>query len=666
MSSKGWSFSRLQISPPRSLRLQTEGEPPTLPFFEPHSAVVHRPSLIPTSLCLLGIPAEVRDQIWEFILADIHSDQKGVWYDRPSTDYDGLPLVCRQIYHEISNYWRRLIVTQHRLYDFLGQSFSLSKLQGFKSLSIEIPFNMPSEFFINTASMLRYLAHFLEHLSIFFIGQDAYGTKTFLHGCGNKFANSELKKLPIDGQGFKERNVLINALSHLRNLRSLAIHNPNMPLLQSHIILHKPALEKLYIESDPRSSLHIPWRFQNCGRGLLIPVTERFPPVKELHISANAAIMSVQVVSKLNTRLEKLTWICSDISRQAGSMSQDYLRDTDIILNGLRSNTKSIHTLRICIEGAIYESLHAYGVLIGSFKAHLPHLASLRNLELHIWSKSPWLGEEVIYSLPAGLERLYLSERLIDLGDLLYTIEDIYFGVYDLGEQRCAINTTDELTRADTIPLRTGALKFVNYQYLTDAGKRMKVTEVEDRTLQTDSNVKPRSPDTVGKGSSDKISEDIESNPSEDDNNINKTVPPDEARRMALLKVNARLLDRSRNRCLAASPCPEVEIDINSHSQGGAKSDSPIAEEEDPKASEQHPEIEAAVKKLKAPTLGEVRTNATLLRFGGFQDNTEYFGDERGAEEFFKKEKAAKAEDLEIRTYPVVVEVGLKEHWMCA
>ena len=669
-SSNGWSFSKLDFQPRvKTLRqaARVTIEPPILPYFEPRSAIVRRPTYQSNGLTLLSIPLEVRDHIWEIVHEDIRqSAEKQAWHARPATAYDSLQLVCRQIYYEILHYWRRSIITRHRLNHFLDQPFSITKLQQFQSLTVEVPYNMPADFFFDMNAMLRYVAPFLQHLNIFFVGQDAYGTLTLIHGCANKDTDSHLQKLPCDGQGFKERHVFINALAWLTRLRSLSIHNANLPLLQSHIIRNKPYLSKLYIESDPRSSVHVPWKAKNCGEGLMVPCTENFPPVKELCISANATLISVQVVSKLDWTLEKLTWICPDASRQTGSLPQDYLRDTDIILSNLHSNGEELRTLRICIEFAIYESIYAYGQAIGSFKAHLPYLR-IRNLELHLWSKSPWLGIEIMESLPKSLERLYVSDRLIDTDKLLYEVDKRYFCDPRDKEGFCftedpelltVIRSRTELARTDYLPLKNGNLTFINHQRTTTDDKVVKIVETCDKLVEVDDLIEDDMTETEvdiddafsvcidPKG----LTGDLEPDP----------ITTDELCRLALLKLNGRLLDRARNRHLAGF---EPGKPIPNYSKLTADSGTTAPDQKS--LSTAHIAIIAAVAKLKPPSKGEVRTNATFLQMSDLKDDHDYFGMEKGAEEVFSREQVTRIDDVEPRTYPIEMLVGEKEHWMC-
>lgn len=352
----------------------------------------------------------------------------------------------------------------------------------------------------------------------------------------------------------------------------------------------------------------------NCRHGdigdLIRAPSRDFPPVRILEISANAALTSLQVASKCMATLEHLTWVVPDLSRQAGSMRMDWNGDTSALLANLRRNAKRLHTLRICIEGTTYEGHHSYGNLMGSFREHVPHLSSLRKFELHITSKSPWMGLEFMEALPSTVERIYVSDTLTYPDALLDFVTWRYkshlvdgpesrlgsrktppSGPVDEEEQHHTI-VGEGLSRKDFIRMNTGRLGFLGYEY--------------DGSLST-------------------------------------------KQKFRLLKLNGLLLDRELNKHLA----PLHGKHIPARGLREVKNDEQIDEM-----------FSKAGTKLYKPTYGEVQTNISELRMSGFKEDPEYFGTEMDAEQVFAAERVANHSDLAERKYPVEIVAVKEDHWM--
>lgn len=256
--SQSWSFQKLLPVKPEPL---LKAYAPSPPSFSPQQATVGLPEKQYPVFHLLGAPLEIRRQVWQAITQDVLQNPSGKWFAKPTTEYDNLLLVCRQLFHEITaEYWPLAVVTPNRTPAFLGQTLSFSRLAGFRFLSIQVPFNFGD--YGHLACALLKLAPYMQELRLFFCGSDNYGFQTRLHGCGNlqPGAASTSQKLLIDGQDWRRRLPLMKSLASLRQLRSLVLSNINMPLLQSVLMLHKPKLEKLHISADPRTTLHLQYK----------------------------------------------------------------------------------------------------------------------------------------------------------------------------------------------------------------------------------------------------------------------------------------------------------------------------------------------------------------------------------------------------------------------
>jgi hypothetical protein len=532
-----WSFNlldfpRLPIQPPCGVKsssvsvvsASTSRHQGGRTASSPRRTSVGQPAVTYGRLHLLGLPGEVRLAIWRAIHYDILLGSEEVWFKQPSTAWDGLQLTCTQIQIEIADFWPCTIIPQAKVDKAFSQVLSIELLSNFRRLSLELPFNKGRGFFESLALIICGLAPVLEDLRLFFIGQDKFSVKTFVHGCGSRRQSKETSstKLTVEGQYQHELQPIFFTLYFLERLRTLVINNANYPLLQSMIIKHKLQLEYLHISTDPRSILHTKHDLEGKQQ-LVLPPNEGYPPVKVLHISANAAITALQVAAKVSRTLEEVNWTLPDVSRQW--CAWNWLEQTTALLDHFGTYASKLRTLRICLHAQIYEAHHSEASLIGGLKDHLPRLTCLEILELHIDSRADFSGQEIIFAIPDSLKRLYVSEKLISaqkLEDLItkrylwsnskikptnpfegWTLETLVIndnggwpvtsqneasqnarfvprivkkhdttreGHWRKRKGRWVFVRTDEIigeirTRADHIPYRHGKLGFIGYEY---------------------------------------------------------------------------------------------------------------------------------------------------------------------------------------------------------
>ena len=355
-------------------------------------------------------------------------------------------------------------------------------------------------------------------------------------------------------------------------------------------------------------------------RCLITPPTKDFPPVKVLHISTNSALSALQVATKLSFTLEELNWTVPDASRQRRHWP--FLRDTATLLENLRRSAKKLRVLRICMEAPICEGNDEYGRVMGAFSLHLRHITSLEVLELHICSKSPYFGQEVIDALPCSLTRFYTSDKLISAETLAASISRRYLnGVYLASDETVRpangmhvgirtprmlkLGTKDEFecqigeekNRLDYIPLGTGKLGFIGFEHA---------------------------------GSSEAA--------------------------MTLLRLNARLLDRQRNLHLVAydggyqiSP-RVINLSANQDNYGG-----PIMV---PNRQSRNGDDVAS------GAAGVNTSHEEETKEGEMVDMEWYFGKELKAQVWFEQEPVTTVDDVVDRTWPEDVMVQESEHWM--
>lgn len=469
-----WSSQKCQSQP------RCDESQPLQPYFKPRPASIAPSSVSYRGPHFLAIPTELRQEIWRTVQHDVTEWPVYAWHEVPYTAYDGLLLTCRQIYYEVSVLWFLVITSRHKMTRFIEQPYSQTQMRALKRLSLEIPFDAEPSYFRAIAKMfsLHRFAEVLEHLQIFFVGRDKFGIHTFVHGCGlyDPSPTTTSSKLAIEGQGHWERQPIFIALCSLFNLRSLVLRNCQYPIQQMMLLHNKRRLTRLHITTDPRSTLHQECQFFSHPH-LIFPPTAYFPPVRALEISANATLTSLQVASKLASRLEQLSWIVPDPSRQSGKFGGTWYRDTGILLDSLCRYSPNLKILRICVEGSFYEGHKHYGELINAFRMYLARLRSLDTFEIHLTSRSPWLGSEIIHALPSTVKYLYVSDNLISIPNLVRVIagrfiDDIGDDIHSAITTKTANPETDELittgddpARKDGFKIRVGRLSFVTTEY---------------------------------------------------------------------------------------------------------------------------------------------------------------------------------------------------------
>ncbi|KAK5063071.1 hypothetical protein LTR84_005147 [Exophiala bonariae] len=562
---------------------------------------------------LLTIPQEIRDRIYEAVREDIASQDPPKLSQRPSTGFEGLRQVNRQLYHEVPRVLGTPIVPQKAVQAFLNRPISShSAWDNFRALYIEVPHNSDAETFQRLGYALKQVSYELHDLRIYGVGKDAHGkhTSSQTKACGklDTFVLPHQANLAVSGQKWRLKLPLINAIQHLTRLRTLVVDNLNAPLLMAHTVAHKPYLESLCISTDHRSTLHRDYSTDVTAMrmlgSLLSPVHEPLLNMKELHLTLNGTDHVLSIICLSEGTLEKLTVIVPDRSKQSACRRQsNWILDLARILSRL-SNLVRLHTLKICLHEAIYENSWEVGEMIGAFRQNLHLALALRNLELHMNLESPLIAPDIIYALPSSLERIYLSDTffsgcrtaLIQLNELVANQARIT--CFDLKDDRHHQLIGEDLTRNDRFEFSRSALCFIGYEYSTnwEPGARREQEEQENN----------------------------------------------------LLRLNGALLDRKRNKhliCLKGSRIPPFHNKV--------------------KASRE--EFDAAVTaamaaKLDAPMFDEIPEQHV------FATEHKYFGNEETAEEVFHWEQVARVEDLPPFTYPTFEDVSddfnHANHWI--
>ncbi|KAK4946950.1 hypothetical protein LTR10_014092 [Elasticomyces elasticus] len=448
--------------------------------FRSQSATVAPGTVSYTQTHLLGIAQEIRDKILLHVDQDTFNRRREGLGAHPTTGYEALPLVCRQLYHETaaSGAWARSvrIVHHNELMQFgswiINNNHHLTKL---RSLTFEIPHNSPPDHFSFYARLLSAESlSGLEELKIFGVGPDQYNTMTssMAHPCGKhdiSLTMTSTKKLPSTGQGWQHRFALLNSLQCLTKLKALTLENLNMPISQAHALKNKPRLERLRIGADPRSALHCDYLNYFPIAIFTWPKWLGAPPIKELEIDSNGIMTAANTMSRIAPTLEKVSLVIPNNFFQTSLERFDFLVQGANILESLLRDTKKLQVLKLCVHGAIYETSNTFANFMGVFKECLPRLRKLKTLELHIHSESPWLAQEFLHAIPKTVERLYLTDTLVKRDTRkLFTILNEENGhlINEPPEDDKEFNfdVAKELNRKDCIPFNT-KLGFVGYEF---------------------------------------------------------------------------------------------------------------------------------------------------------------------------------------------------------
>lgn len=674
---------------------------------------------------ILDLPVEVRQVIWHAIYYDIQLDTENRSYKPPTTPWDGLQLTCHLICDEIADFWPRTIVTQSKIDSFIAKPLgtSIGRLMTLRRLSLEVPFNMSHEYYGDLALCVAKFSVCLKDLRIFFAGHDQHGVKSFVHGCTDQTRRPPYsQKLPITGQSHANRQPLFTMLFFMTNLRSLVIKNANYPLLQGMLIKDKPQLEYLHISADPRSIAHTEHKLEGRGEKLLmLPPRDNLPPVKVLHISTNSAITSYGIATKVAPTLEELNWTVTDPSLQFRQYR--WLEETGNLFQDLSQRARCLRTMRICILFEIRELHPAYGAFMAGINLHLPQFAALEILEVHIDAGSPYLGQELIKALPNSLKRLYISDKLITPQKLEIEINKRYFtsDTCKSLKDQCSDAWCWAAPRADLpqdLPQQKATFPLQDDRH----GPRLahetpsawfpavtchyEVRPFFEDPAQDRSNIEGSSGGSRGgrggrgrgKGGRKRhgrngerarsnqpfimtmgevcvqhspvgepyaaLRKDYISMRSGNLGFVNYEYNASEATRMALLRINGRLLDRERNLGHLALYDGGKFISPRTIKKGSVQD---YTETESPLEGREDWEDESEVDRIKGlddSVLNELDELADILKkTEADSPHQGYFGMEKQAMELFSREAVAEPSELRERSWVQEVAVGTKEHW---
>ena len=413
------SLTRTVLQPPVSMRTVQHTAVRQAPLIGDSENSYHKPHF-------LGLPLEIRENIYDYVVDSLQADRTVSWTTNTITEYDSLPLVCRQLYHET---WRRVFnytVTGQQFGKLLSLPLTKHTFTRVRMLTVEIDHNMDYIRMTGLCEALNALQLSIQELHLLFTGTDLRGVRTSVHGCGNILKWSDQPHqdlLLLGGQRLDEKKFeMFRQLSLLRQLRVLRVRNANIPLNQGMILVNKPYLKALSVTSDPRSLAH---NYVTVNRRYLkglMTVMHGVPDIKALELTANAVMPASGIVNKLARQLEHFSWIVPNFDYQIQAESQlphDFYEETASLIHILSWQAPVLSTLRLCIDmrgrpcPANAICLRDHNIMAADLQQYLPRFAMLEHLEIHYSGGTGFFRDELIKHLPKRLRRLYITDSTI-------------------------------------------------------------------------------------------------------------------------------------------------------------------------------------------------------------------------------------------------------------
>lgn len=637
---------------------------------------------------LLGIPQETRDDIYAEIVKRIQGERH-VFEGNPVSKYDGMRLSCKQLHDETKSSVFCFGFTSKQLVRSLDFKLTQTNFQSVRSVSMEIPFALAPGMFRGIASFLDHIQLSLQELHLFFIGKDGQGNHTSIHGCGKKqqFLPSYHVSLLLDeGQDFREQWALLRQIAILRNLRVLQIENANLPLSAGLLYNNKPYLKALSVTSDPRSissslSRMKPAQVMQLYRNLGIRVT-KFPLVRVLSLDANSAPDAEGIVAGVSQNLWHLSWRVPNPDFQPYSREKCFYSMTNRLIHILSWRAPQLNTLRLCFsmrerEVLTEEGRQEFGSLTEEFSYRLHLFPALKHLEIHFRGNQGAGGffkTHLVERLPPSLSRLYLSDGTISVAELVQQVRKRYFTY--LEDYIEATRTVTPISNHDQgvpgdkgvsgneVERVTSATRSINSDHLDEDDSPIGLLSCgEDKNRYDDIPLTGGNLGFVDFEYSCRETDDEQPPASDSYDSSDLTM---------LLRLNGQLLDREHHFHLANSQLPEATYGIKPPQS--CDDWQPRSGSEETVRTSCHPGIYAAIRQCHkwSPKRHLVEMNRQDLlvcfskeEFRGRWDW--YFGNEEEAEEVFRREPVAKAQDQKQKTNVMEVEVTESKRcrWAC-
>ena len=198
---------------------------------------------------LLGLPVELKTKVYSHILTDIQNSSR-LWTRKPSTTYDGLLLVCKQLRLEASEYiflHRASTIGLPKLLRTLPNKTNVGML---RALNLQISHQADYRTVQCISTILDKFQLSIQELYILFHGQDLHGNSIAINGCGHipeSHYNEKSVDLPPSGQDINRAFTMMRQLMNLRNIRVVRLENLNLPVLQAVLFSNKQHLQSVSV-----------------------------------------------------------------------------------------------------------------------------------------------------------------------------------------------------------------------------------------------------------------------------------------------------------------------------------------------------------------------------------------------------------------------------------
>ncbi|KAL9623302.1 MAG: hypothetical protein Q9160_002409 [Pyrenula sp. 1 TL-2023] len=376
---------------------------------------------------LLSIPYDIRRQIWDTIHAWNSADSTFVWFERPTNLWEGLDSTCKQVQDEISDLWPKSKLNSSTaadrllFYDFL----SPTALRGLSRLSLEVSRDKDINYYETIGAALQYLNPYLRELRLFFVAQ--LSKLAAHHECVlEQGSHCQLERSPPDFKNIIVKTPLFDAITLLSQISLLVVANADTAINIGTLITAKPCLTHLRVSTDPRLSYD-----NRLGYKTRIPSKDLrvvMPPLRKLHLTANAVSRSLELFKGAIDHLEDVAWTVSSKAHELHSFG--FMKCTASLINILR-RAPNLSTFRIYLDDPIDEDLASHEDFIAAIRYKLPLFRKLRTFEFHgkhaDLSGSYFFGREIIaQGLPDSVERFYTSESLIPADVLKDSVNERY------------------------------------------------------------------------------------------------------------------------------------------------------------------------------------------------------------------------------------------------
>lgn len=564
----------------------------------------------------------------------------------------------------------------------LGLSPNRINVGMLRTLNIQVSHQANHQTFQSILTILDKFQLSIQELHLSFYGQDLHGNVVKTNGCGHSPKRYEQNVgLPAAGQNLDIAFAFLRQITNLRNLRILHIENMNLPGLSSILLRNKKHLQAVCLLTDPRAQVpefkNVYRQNPSLFRGLLSGPHSK-PPVRVLDLDANTLISAESLVNTLLPDLQHFSWRVPsyDYQEEPETCLSSFEHITCNIISRLPTRATDLKTLRLCVtrrasspqRSISWELSHINQTLA----QHLPRFMSLEHFEIHDSYADRFYNDTLIDSLPYGLKRLYISERLINIDVLVEGVRQRYISSHAGVEIGSSLAFDDDLNdqkerqedgnKAVYLSIgRRGHIRFHDTPqiegYANDPTIRRSLSVSKDYLADSPMLGEARFREdfiALNTGKLGFITFDYDISV---DDHQNVRTGNGESIRTKIFRLNGQLLDREHNMHLASTQDRGQSPSVGIKPKYGKSSDESSGKSETETHSA-HLEIHQALHAMSQLRWHDHHiTEATADLENCFDESMDwYFGTEGEAEEVFRNEIAAPAEGQRQKSILIEVE----------